>query len=462
LLTGAFLVLSWGKRGDAVSKTTLPKKPGEPELKRALLGVSLAALVAIPAVAAIAAEYTGRPPGVEAQQSRNSQGYPAPRMIEGQPVETRAPELASDKPAFPGQTRAPYKATAPFDVTTVTSELKQPWALQFLSGGRMLVTEKPGTLRIVSADGKLSDPVKGVPAVNFGGQVGLLDVALDKNYARNKRIFFSYSELVGTDESNIVLASANLDEGGLALSNVKVLFKVTPLLPKSLVANEGGRIAIDPKDGSVFMICGDRSRSPPWLMAQKLDNTLGKMIHLTVDGKPHPSNPYLHTKGAMPEIWSIGHRSEEGLAFDNQGRLWEIEHGPRGGDELNLIKRGLNYGWPVVSHGIDYPGFPVGDGSPSKPGMEEPRYYWDPVIGPSGLAFYKGNLFPQWKNSVFVGGLRATQLVRLELKGDKVVAEEPLMYDLKNRVRDVRVGPEGAVYVLTDNGLLLKLTPKKA
>ena len=425
------------------------------------MGVCLACLVIAPAaaLAAAAVEYTGRPPGVEAQQSKNSQGFPAPQLIEGKPLETRPGEKANGYPTFPQQTRAPYKKSAPFKTTTLTTALKQPWALQFLSNGRMLVTEKPGTMRIVGADGALSDPIKGVPAVNFGGQVGLLDVALDKNYAKNKRIFFSYSELVGTDESNIVLASANLDEAGLALSNVKVLFRVTPVLPKALVANEGGRIAIDPKDGSVFMICGDRSRSPPWLMAQKLDNTLGKMIHLTAEGKPHPSNPYLRTKGALPEIWSIGHRSEEGAAFDPQGRLWETEHGARGGDELNLIKRGANYGWPVVSHGIDYPGFPLGDGSVSKPGMEEPRYYWDPVIGPSGLAFYKGNLFPAWKGSVFVGGLRGTQLSRLKLVNDKVVEEEPLLYDLKLRIRDVRVGPDGAVYVLADTGQLLKLTP---
>jgi glucose/arabinose dehydrogenase len=425
------------------------------------MGVCLACLVVAPAVAmaAAAVEYTGRPPGVEAQQSKNSQGFPAPQLIEGKPLETRAPEKANNHPTFPNQTRAPYKQSAAFKTTTLTTALKQPWALAFLSGGRMLVTEKPGTLRIVSPDGALSEPIKGVPAVNFGGQVGLLDVALDKNYARNKRIFFSYSELVGTDESNIVLASANLDEAGLALSNVKVLFRVTPVLPKALVANEGGRIAIDPKDGSVFMICGDRSRSPPWLMAQKLDNTLGKIVHLTPEGKPAANNPFLNTKGAMPEIWDLGHRSEEGLAFDPQGKLWNTEHGARGGDELNLIKRGANYGWPVVAHGLDYPGFPLGDGAVSKPGMEEPRYYWDPVIAPSGLAFYKGNLFPAWKGSVFVGGLRGTQLARLKLVNDRVVEEEPLLYDMKLRIRDVRVGPDGAVYVLADTGQLLKLTP---
>lgn len=430
-------------------------------MKHKLMGVCLACLVMAPvvAMAAEAVELTGRPPGAAAQQSKNSQGFPDPAMIEGKALETRGPEKWNDHPTFPQQTRAPYKKSAPFKTTTLTTALKQPWALQFLSGGRMLVTEKPGTMRIVGPDGALSDPIKGVPAVNFGGQVGLLDVALDKNYAKNHRIFFSYSKLVGTDESNIVVASAKLDEAGLTLSDVKEIFGALPIIPKAVVANEGGRIAVDPKDGNLFVIIGDRSRSPPWLMAQKLDNHLGKIVHITPEGKPAANNPFLHTKGAMPEIWDLGHRSEEGLAFDPQGRLWDDEHGPRGGDELNLIKRGANYGWPVVGHAIDYPGFPLGDGSVSKLGMEEPRYYWDPVIAPSGLAFYKGNLFPAWKGSVFVGGLRGTQLSRLKLVNDKVVEEEPLLFDMKLRIRDVRVGPDGAVYALADTGQLLKLTP---
>jgi glucose/arabinose dehydrogenase len=429
-------------------------------LKKKIVGAALAALV-LPAAAAIAADaptYTGRPPGVAAQASRNSTGFPAPQLVPGKPLETRAPEHASDKPAFPGQTRAPYAPTKAPKVTTITSTLKQPWALQFLPSGKMLVSEKPGTLRLVSQDGTVSEPFKNVPAVNFQGQVGLLDLALDRNYARNKRLFFSYSEPVGTTESGIVVASANVDEAGLKLDNVKVIFRALPVLPKELVANEGGRIAVA-ADGNLFVIIGDRSRSPPWQMAQKLDNHLGKIVRITPEGKAAPGNPFIGRKGALPEIWDLGHRSEEGLAIDNQGRLWNNEHGARGGDELNLIKKGANYGWPVVSHGIDYPGFPLGDGASSKPGMEEPVYYWDPVIAPSGLAFYKGNLFPEWKNSIFVGGMRATQLVRLEYRGGKVVGEEPLLYDLKKRVRDVRIGPEGAVYVLTDDGSLLKLTP---
>jgi aldose sugar dehydrogenase len=231
------------------------------------------------------------------------------------------------------------------------------------------------------------------------------------------------------------------------------------VLPRSLMANEGGRIAIAP-DGTLFVTIGDRSKSPPWTVAQRLDTHLGKVIHITADGAPAPGNPYIGKAGALPEIWSSGHRSQEGLAFDPSGRLWETENGPRGGDELNLIQPGKNYGWPTALHGIDYPGQLLNNGATEQAGTEQARYYWDPVIAPSGLAFYKGSLFPQWKNSVFVGALRGQLLDRLTLSGTKVVDEEPLLVDLHARIRDVRIGPEGAVYVLTDDTRLLKLTPK--
>jgi glucose/arabinose dehydrogenase len=298
-----------------------------------------------------------------------------------------------------------------------------------------------------------------VPAVNFAGQVGLLDLALDPQFRSNRRLFFSYSESVGDANSQIVIARARLDEPAGALADVQVIFRAKPDLPKTKGANEGGRIAID-KDDTLFVTIGDRSQSPPWDVAQKLDTDLGKIIHITADGAPVPGGPFASTPGALPEIWSIGHRSEEGLTFDPRGQLWEIEHGPRGGDELNKIAAGKNYGWPVIVHGIDYPGTTIGDGITAKAGMEQSRYYWDPVIAPSGLAFYSGTLFPAWRNSVFVGALRGQMLDRLTLVGDKVVSEEPLLVNLNSRVRDVRIGPEGAVYVLTDDGKLLKLTPR--
>jgi glucose/arabinose dehydrogenase len=223
-----------------------------------------------------------------------------------------------------------------------------------------------------------------------------------------------------------------------------------------------GSVAIAP-DGSLFLTIGDRSDSPPWDVAQKLDNHLGKIIHITPEGKPAPDNPFIGKPGVLPEIWASGVRSPEGLTFDPRtGHLWQIDHGPRGGDELNIIEKGKNYGWPVIVHGINYPGTKIGDAIVEKPGLEQPRYYWDPVIAPSSLVFYRGDLFPQWKTSVLVGGLAGMAIFRLELdKNDKVVNEEPLLTDLDQRIRDVRVFQDGAVYVLTEGagGKLLKLTP---
>ena len=385
---------------------------------------------------------------------------PPPVMVDGQSIESRVPEKSDDKPAFAGQTRAPYHATTPPVITTLTDKLSSPWSFAFLPDGKILITEKPGAMRVLYKSGTLSEPVKNVPAVSAIGQVGLLDLALDPSYAMNHRIFFSYNEAVGDTDSNIVVSRARFDEAAGALSDVGVIFPAMPALPKRRSANQGGRIVIG-RDGNLFVTIGDRSQSPPWDMAQKLDNDLGKMIHVTPDGAPAPGNPFIGKEGALPEIWSYGHRNGEGLAIDpTTGELWETEHGPRGGDELNTPEAGKNYGWPVIVHGIDYPGTRIGQGITEKAGMEQPHYYWDPVIAPSGLAFYTGNLFPQWKNSVFVGALHGHMLDRLTLSGKKVIAEEPLLVDQHSRIRDVRMGPEGAVYVLTDAGKLLKLTPK--
>jgi len=384
-------------------------------------------------------------------------------MEEGKSIESRPPEKSDDKPAFAGQTRAPYHATTPPVVTTLTDKLSSPWSFAFLPDGKILITEKPGTMRILDKSGTLSEPVKNVPAVSAIGQVGLLDLALDPGFATNHRIFFTFSEAVGDTDSHIVVARARFDEAANALSDVSVIFGSQPALPKRQSANQGGRIAIG-RDGNLFVTIGDRSQSPPWLKAQQLDNDLGKMIHITPDGKPAPGNPFIGKEGALPEIWSYGHRSEEGLTIDPAtGELWETEHGPRGGDKLNTPEAGRNYGWPVYVHGIDYPGTTIGEGITEKAGTEQPRYYWDPVIAPSGLAFYTGNLFPQWKNSIFVGALRGQMLDRVTLSGKKVVSEEPLLVDQHSRIRDVRMGPDGAVYVLTDaatGAKLLKLTPK--
>jgi glucose/arabinose dehydrogenase len=426
----------------------------------------------------IAAAVDAQPPlspGSNAQVAATA-GLPALATIEGQPIESRPPEKGDDKPAFPQQTRAPYHASASFHVATLIDNLPAPWSLAFLPDGKILLTERlPGSIRILDTNGKLSESVTGVAdlASRDAQDVGLLDVALDPHFATNHQIFFTFFDYVGGTNSNTYVARARLDEDKCALSDAKVIFRAQPAMPsKRLGGKTGGRIAIAP-DGSLFVTIGDRSDSPPWDVAQRLDNDLGKIIHITPEGAPAPGNPFIGKPGVLPEIWSYGTRSQEGMAFDpGTGRLWETEHGPRGGDELNIIEKGRNYGWPVIVHGIDYPGTAIGEGITHKEGMEEPVYYWDPVIAPSGLAFYTGTMFPQWQGSVFVGGLRAMMLDRLTIVNDKIVAEEPLLTDLHARIRDVRVGPDGAVYVLTDSGTgtvsprtpltskLLKLTPK--
>jgi len=415
--------------------------------------------------------------------SNNPDTVPALSLVEGRPIESRPTEKSDNKPAFPQQTRAPYHASKPYRITTLIDNMPAPWSLAFLPSGKILVTERlPGSIRILDAKGVLSEPVAGVAALASPGAkgIGVLDVVLDPHFATNHQIFFTFFDFIespttnpGGTDSNTYVARARLDEAKCALSDVKVIFRAQPAMPsKRLGAKTGGRMAIAP-DGSLFLTIGDRSDSPPWDVAQKLDNHLGKILHITADGAPAPDNPFLGKPGVLPEIWAYGTRSQEGLAFDpGTGRLWENEHGPRGGDELNIIEKGKNYGWPVIVHGIDYPGTAIGEGITHKEGMEEPIYYWDPVIAPSGLAFYSGSLFPEWRGSLFVGGLRGAMLVRLTIANDKVVAEEPLLADLHARIRDVRVGPDGAVYVLTDSGTasmspntpptskLLKLTPQ--
>jgi glucose/arabinose dehydrogenase len=397
-------------------------------------------------------------------------------LVEGRPVDPRPPEKADDKPDFPGQTRAPYHATRPYAIATLVDGITAPWGLAFLPSGNMLITERlPGKMRLLHADGRLSAPLGGVAALRAADavDVGLLDVVLDPSFATTRRIFFTFYDYVDGTNSNTGVARARLDEDAPALSDVTVIFRAQPRIPsKRLGGKTGGRLVFA-ADGNLFLTIGDRSDSPPWDVAQRLDTHLGKVLRITPNGAPPPDNPFVGKPGVLPEIWAYGSRNAEGLALDPRtGRLWAHEHGPRGGDELNIIEKGKNYGWPLAVHGIDYPGKPIGDGITHKDGMQDPVYYWDPVIAPSGLAFYTGTLFPDWKDSLFVGGLRSMTLVRLKIIHDKVVEEEPLLAELRSRIRDVRVGPDGAVYVLTDSGgsavtantpptsKLLKLTPK--
>jgi glucose/arabinose dehydrogenase len=373
--------------------------------------------------------------------------------------ETRAPNGKGQAPVFAGQTRAPVDAKGvAYKATPWAKGLDHPWALAFLPDGRALVTERPGRLRYVAKDGALSEPISGVPAVVAKQQGGLLDVALDPKFAANHRIYLTYLEPRDGDGSGISIARAEL--AGQALSNLKVIFRAEPAQadPK----NMGSRLVFAP-DGTLFASIGDRFESKD--QAQALDSDLGKIIHIDTEGRPAKGNPFIGKAGAKPEIWSYGHRNPEALALNPRtGALWDVEHGAKGGDEINVALKGKNYGWPVITYGIDYSGAPIGDGITQKAGMEQPLYYWDPVIAPSGMMFYTGDKFPAWKGSLFVGGLQAQAVVRLTLNGDKVVGEERLLKEknIFTRIRDVRQGPDGLIYVLNDSttGVIYRLSPQ--
>ncbi|HEU5017859.1 MAG TPA: PQQ-dependent sugar dehydrogenase [Pseudolabrys sp.] len=356
-------------------------------------------------------------------------------------------------------------SAGPLAVETVAGGLVHPWSLAFLPDGRMLVTERPGRMRIVTRGGQLSPPLAGVPKVWVRSQAGLMDVMLDRDFARNGRIYFCYAESydgggrIAVARARLELGRGAVDRAPSRLTAVRTIF--TQKGPPSSGANIGCRLA-QGRDGNLFVTMGDHFAYKE--MAQKLDNDIGKIIHITPNGEPAPDNPFLHKQGARPEIWAYGVRNAEGLAFDPaNGQLWEQEHGPMGGDEINIIRKGANYGWPVVSYGVNYDGTPVGTGKRHHAGMVDPIWHWTPSIAPSGMAFYTGNLFPDWKGSLFNGALKFEYLSRLALDGDKVAKEERLLHALHNRIRDVRQGPDGALYLLTDeaHGRVLRVAPAK-
>ena len=346
-------------------------------------------------------------------------------------------------------------SSGPLQVQTMASGLVHPWALAFLPDKSLLVTERPGRMRIVSPEGQLSAPLKGVPEVWASGQGGLLDVSLDRSFAQNKRIFFCFAERVqGGGRTDV--ARATLDPEGGRLNDVKVIFRQEGPLSKG---NHYGCRIVQADDDNLFVTLGEHFiyRDD----AQNLNNHLGKLIRISPDGAAPADNPFVGRGDAKPEIWSYGHRNPQGLAFNpSSGELWEIEHGPRGGDEVNIIGKGKNYGWPVIGYGIDYDGSRIHE-STARQGMEQPIKYWVPSIAPSGMAFYNGTLFPKWAGSLFTGALAGQMLVRLTLRDHTVVAEERLLRNLNERIRDVRQGPDGALWLLTDNaeGRILRVSP---
>lgn len=394
------------------------------------------------------------------------------------PIETRAPNAPDQKPAFAGQTRVcESKSNIAHEVSVIAKGLVNPWAVEPLPDGGFLVTERPGRMRIVSARGELGEPLTGVLAVGQGGvtqasavgglppitargQGGLLDVALSPNFKKDRTVFWTFTE-TREGGSGTSVARGVLSKDQKRLEDVRVIFRSVPTYNNGL--HFGSRIVFS-TDGKLFVTFGDRfdlAVNRP--RVQKLDNHLGKIIRINPDGSAPKDNPFVGTEGALPEIWSLGHRNLQSATLDTSGRLWTVEHGAQGGDELNLIVKGKNYGWPIVTFGEEYSGQPIRGSETNREGFEPPVYYWDPVIAPSGMEFYTGKTFGAWRGSIFIGGLASERLVRLVLKDNRVVGEEHLLTDRDRRIRDVRQGPDGFLYLVTDHadGELLRIAPKK-
>jgi glucose/arabinose dehydrogenase len=359
----------------------------------------------------------------------------------------------------PADAQAPQRATsqkATFTVETVARGLQNPWALAFLPDGRMLVTERPGRLRLVATDGTVSQPLGGVPAVLARSQGGLLDVVIGPDFARNRFVYLSYAEPRDGGRNNTAVARGRLSADATALEQTVVIWRQEPTYTNAM--HYGSRLVFA-RDGNLFVTVGDRYNLRD--EAQNPKNTIGKIVRITRDGKPVPGNPGLAGNGWDPHVWSIGHRNVQGAALHPAtGQFWTAEMGARGGDEINRPEAGKNYGWPVITYGVDYSGAKIGEGT-HKAGMEQPVYYWDPSIAPSGMVFYTGDAFPGWKGSAFVGALAGKLLARLEFDGDRIVREERLLQDVGERIRDVRQGPDGFLYMVTDNpqGRVLRVKP---
>jgi len=366
---------------------------------------------------------------------------PVVQVSDTSPEETNPPNVDYVEPAFDGQTRAPKPGvTHAWTIEPVTDGLESPWGFEFLPSGAMLVTEKAGTLHIVQPDGTVSAAIDGVPEVDNRRQGGLLDVALSPDFANDRMVYLTFSEPRGGDENATAVARGRLENG--ELNDVEVIFQQDPAWASTM--HYGSRIVFAP-DGTLFVGLGERSTNPPRDQAQDPTNHIGTVVRINPDGSIPEDNPFADGEGGAPEVWSYGHRNIQAAALSPDGEVWTIEHGPRGGDELNRPEAGLNYGWPTITYGQNYDGTTMGKGIAQAVGMEQPVYYWDPVIAPSGMTFYDGEIFPEWRGDIFVGGLASMQVVRLVLDGDRVTGEEWL--GAPGRVRDVKTGPDGAIYL---------------
>jgi glucose/arabinose dehydrogenase len=375
------------------------------------------------------------------------------------PLPAAAREAPFFQPAFEGQTRTCGVATRTnIEVTVVAKGLRRPWALEPLPGGQWLVSEKGGRMRIVDATGKTGVAIKGVPKVDARDQGGLLDIALSPDFTRDRTIYWSFTEPREGGNGTSV-ARGVLSKDGTQLDQVKVILHTRPTYDNHM--HYGSRLAFD-HDGMLFVTMGERSDLETRPQAQQLDSHLGKVLRIDPrTGAPAPGNPLLDESNVLPEIWTYGHRNVQAAAMDDKGRLWVVEHGPRGGDEVNLLQPGKNYGWPLQIYGIEYSGDRIDTAKAQRPGMVQPVYYWDPVIAPSGAQFYRSDAIPEWQGNLFIGAMRQARLVRLVIENDRVVGEEHLLADRGQRIRDVRQGLDGAIYVVNDDGELLRVGKAK-
>lgn len=385
----------------------------------------------------------------------NGQATQAPL---GEPVETRPANDPSQQPAVAGQTRAPGVTTqGTLTNNVIASGLENPWGLALLPDNNWLVTEKPGRLRIVSATGEVGAPIAGVPAVDAKGQGGLLDVILSPSFEQDRLIYFSYAQ-PREGGNGTAVSRARLSDDGTKLENLQTIFQVAQTYDGD--KHYGSSLAFGP-DGKLYITIGERSDKPKRPDAQNLGTHHGKVIRINADGTVPQDNPFVGRDGALPQNYTYGHRNPQGIAIQpGTGAVWTIEHGTRGGDELNLIKPGNNYGWPVAAYGIEYSGQAIPGAVTAVEGTVQPVYYWDPVIAPGGMTFYQGQMFPEWNGNALIAGLGGKHLVRLVIENDKVVGEQRLLQGLGERIRDLAVARDGAVWVITDeeDGKLVRLS----
>ncbi|WP_348799668.1 PQQ-dependent sugar dehydrogenase [Flavobacterium adhaerens] len=389
------------------------------------------------------------------EQTPDPQDPDTETPVTGNPVETN-PANTNYQPAFTGQTRiGSVQTTTPFAATVLTSSLSSPWGITSLPDGRLLITQKSGTMRIVTTSGSVGSSITGIPAVNSGGQGGLLGVRVDPNFSSNRMIYWVFSENI-TGGTVTSVAKGRLADNEVTIENATVIYRALPAANST--AHYGGRILFD-ATGNLLVSTGERSNTATRPLSQSVTGALGKIVRITTDGAPAPGNPTFAVSGALPELYSIGHRNPQGIAFHPvTGDLWQSEHGPRGGDEINRVQAGKNYGWPTITYGIEYGGQAISGGATQQNGLEQPVYYWDPVVSPSGMTFYAGIRIPEWQNNLFLGALSGQHIVRLVIDSNNhVTGEERLLSNENQRFRDITQGLDGALYAITDGGRLYKI-----